>query len=42
MAMLDALEIGKQSGIDTMKLITHKDYKEWIAKHGKALKGRMA
>ena len=40
MAMLDALEIGKQQNIDTMKLITHPDYKAWIAKHGKALRGR--
>ena len=40
MSMLDALEIGKQQNIDTMKLIMHPDYKAWIAKHGKALRGR--
>ena len=37
MSMLDALEIGKQQKIDTMKLIMHPEYKAWIAKHGKAL-----
>ncbi|MBO7328489.1 MAG: AAA family ATPase [Lentisphaeria bacterium] len=40
MSMLDALEIGKQQRKDTMKLITHSDYKTWIAKHSKALRGR--
>lgn len=40
MSMLDALEIGKQQKIDTMKLIMHPEYKAWIAKHGKALRGR--
>jgi hypothetical protein len=40
MSMLDALEIGKQQKIDTMKLIMHPEYKAWISKHGKALRGR--
>ncbi|MBO5792154.1 MAG: AAA family ATPase [Lentisphaeria bacterium] len=42
MAMLDAMEIGKQSNQDTMILVTHPAYKQWIAKHGKAMRGRMA
>ena len=42
MTMLDAMESGKQSGHDCMKLITHPSYKEWIKKHGKALRGRTA
>ena len=42
MAMLDAMESGKNAGHDCMVLVTHPAYKEWIKKHGKALRGRTA
>lgn len=42
MAMLDAMELGKQAKQDTMCLVTHPSYKAWITKHGKAMRGRTA